>query len=68
MRSLCGIGSALISSNLVALIGITFPQDKERKVGLSLFGAMAPVGIAVGALAAAVIIQLSSWKWLFVML
>ncbi|KAK7702337.1 hypothetical protein SLS64_009628 [Diaporthe eres] len=64
-RGLCGIGGGLMVPNIVALIGITFPPGPKRNLGFALFGAMAPVGAAGGSLVAAVIIQLSHWKWLF---
>lgn len=68
MRGLCGIGGGLMTPNIVALITITFPPGKKRNLGLALFGAMAPVGAAGGSLVAAVVIQLSEFKWLFLML
>lgn len=68
MRGLCGIGGALMIPNIVALITITFPPGANRNLGIALFGAMAPVGAAGGSLIAAVIIQLTEWKWLFFML
>lgn len=68
MRGLCGIGGGLMIPNIVALIGITFPPGKKRNLGLALFGAMAPVGAAGGMLVAAVVVQLSEFKWLFLML
>lgn len=54
--------------NIVGLLGITFPPGKNRNLGMGLFGAMAPVGAAGGSLVLAVIIQLSEWKWLFLLL
>ena len=68
MRGLCGIGGGLMIPNIIALIGITFPPGKKRNLGFALFGAMAPVGAAGGSLVAAVVIQLSEFKWLFLML
>ncbi|KAB8300498.1 hypothetical protein EYC80_000663 [Monilinia laxa] len=68
MRGLCGIGGGLMIPNIVALLGITFPPGKKRNLSFALFGSMAPVGAAGGSLVGAVIIQLSDWKWLFLML
>ncbi|PQE29397.1 efflux pump antibiotic resistance protein [Rutstroemia sp. NJR-2017a WRK4] len=68
MRALCGVGGGLMIPNIVALLGITFPPGKKRNLGFALFGAMAPVGAAGGSLIGAIIIQLSDWKWLFLML
>ena len=67
-RALCGIGGGLMIPNIVALLGITFPPGRKRNLGIALFGAMAPVGAVGGSLIGAIIIQLSDWKWLFLML
>lgn len=68
MRALCGIGGGIMTPNIIALIGITFPPGRKRNLGMALFGAMAPVGAAGGSLVGAVIIQLADWKWAFFML
>ncbi|KAJ9149796.1 Aminotriazole resistance protein [Pleurostoma richardsiae] len=67
-RGLCGVGGGLMVPNIVALLGITFPPGKKRNLGFALFGAMAPVGAAGGSLIAAVVVQLTEWKWLFFLL
>lgn len=68
MRGLCGIGGGLMIPNIIALLGITFPPGPKRNLSLALFGAMAPVGAAGGSLVAAVVIQLTEFKWLFMLL
>ena len=68
MRGLCGIGGGLMIPNIIALIGITFPPGNKRNLGFGLFGAMAPVGAAGGSLVSAVVVQLTEFKWLFMML
>ncbi|KAI3318441.1 MFS general substrate transporter [Xylariaceae sp. AK1471] len=68
MRGLCGIGGGLMTPNIIALIGITFPPGKKRNLGFALFGAMAPVGAAGGSLIGAIVIQLTEWKWAFFLL
>lgn len=64
-RALSGIGGGLMTPNCVALLGITFPPGKKRNVAFGLFGAMAPVGAAGGCLFAALLGQLTEWKWEF---
>lgn len=65
MRGLAGIGGALMVPNAVALLGITFPPGRRRNLAMGLFGAMAPVGAAGGAIIAALVVQLTEWKWIF---
>lgn len=65
MRGLAGIGGAIMVPNAVALLGITFPPGRRRNLAMGLFGAMAPVGAAGGALIAALIVQLTEWRWIF---
>jgi hypothetical protein len=64
-RGLAGIGGAIMVPNAVALLGITFPPGRRRNLAMGLFGAMAPVGAAGGALIAALVVQLTEWKWIF---
>lgn len=64
-RGLSGVGGGLMTPNCVALLGITFPPGKKRNVAFGLFGAMAPVGAAGGCMFAALLGQLTEWKWEF---
>lgn len=64
-RGLTGVGAAFIVPNAVALLMHTFPPGKLRNISMGLFGAMAPVGAAGGSVVAALIVQLTEWKWLF---
>ena len=68
MRALSGVGGGLMVPNIVALLGINFPPGKKRNLSFALFGAMAPVGAAGGSLVSAALVQLTDWKWLFLML
>jgi MFS family permease len=65
LRGFTGIGGGLMVPNAVAILGITFPPGKQRNLSFALFGAMAPVGAAGGALVSAVFVQLTEWKWVF---
>lgn len=64
-RGLSGIGGGFITPNAVALLGLTFPPGKKRNLAMGLFGAMAPVGAAGGAMFVAILVQLTEWKWVF---
>ncbi|KAK3069709.1 hypothetical protein LTR53_011730 [Teratosphaeriaceae sp. CCFEE 6253] len=65
MRGLSGVGGALMVPNAVAMLGITLPPGPRRNLAFGMFGAMAPVGAAGGALIASAIVQLAPWKWGF---
>lgn len=64
-RGLAGIGGAFMVPNAIALIGITFPPGEIRNITIGLFGAMAPVGSALGNFLGALFVQLTEWKYLF---
>jgi MFS family permease len=64
-RGLTGVGTAFIVPNAVALLGHTLPPGKWRNVSFGLFGAMAPMGAAGGAVISSLLVQLTSSKWLF---
>lgn len=67
-RALCGVGGGLMVPNIIALIGINIPPGNKRNVGFAFFGAMSPVGAAGGSLVGAVIVQLTHFKWVFLLL
>ncbi|PCG91555.1 Major facilitator superfamily domain, general substrate transporter [Penicillium occitanis (nom. inval.)] len=64
-RGLTGIGAAFITPNAVALLAHTFPPGRLRNIAMGLFGAMAPLGAAGGGAIAALLVQLTPWKWMF---
>lgn len=64
-RGLAGVGGGFLVPNCIAMLGITFPPGPKRNFSMGLFGAMAPSGAAGGCLVAALLIQLTEWKWVF---
>jgi MFS family permease len=58
LRGFTGFGGGLMVPNAVATLGITFPPGKQRNLSFALFGAMAPVGAAGGALVSGVFVPL----------
>ena len=66
VRTLSGIGAAMIVPNAIAVIGTTLPPGKMRNLSLGFFGAGAPVGGWLGTLFAGLLAQLTPWKWLFI--
>ncbi|KAJ9616497.1 hypothetical protein H2200_000216 [Cladophialophora chaetospira] len=65
LRALTGVGGGMIVPNSIALLTITFPPGRMRNITVALFGAMAPIGSAVGAILPGLLVQLAHWKWLF---
>ncbi|ODV79552.1 MFS general substrate transporter [Suhomyces tanzawaensis NRRL Y-17324] len=65
MRSMQGIGPAIMMPNTQALIGSYFPDGTKKFVYLSLFGAVAPSGFVIGSLLSGTFAQLVWWPWTF---
>jgi EmrB/QacA subfamily drug resistance transporter len=64
-RGLQGLGGAMVSPAALSLILTTFAEGSERNRALSVWGAIAGAGGAVGLLLGGVIVQALSWRWVF---
>src|SRR4051812_20851768 len=64
-RGLQGLGGAMVSPAALSLILTTFAEGTERNRALSVWGAIAGAGGAVGLLLGGVIVQTLSWRWVF---
>ena len=64
-RGLQGLGGAMLSPAALSLILTTFAEGTERNRALSVWGAIAGAGGAVGLLLGGVLVQLLSWRWVF---
>ncbi|MCW2982742.1 MAG: transporter [Conexibacter sp.] len=64
-RGLQGLGGAMLSPAALSLILTTFAEGTERNRALSVWGAIAGAGGAVGLLLGGVIVQALSWRWVF---
>ena len=64
-RGLQGLGGAMVSPAALSLILTTFAEGPERNRALSVWGAIAGAGGAVGLLLGGVIVQALSWRWVF---
>jgi len=64
-RGLQGLGGAMVSPAALSLILTTFAEGPERNRALSVWGAIAGAGGAVGLLLGGVIVQVLSWRWVF---
>jgi len=64
-RFVQGIGGALMSSVIVAIIVTEFPSMAERAKAMSAYVFVAVGGGSVGLLAGGVLTQVLSWHWIF---
>lgn len=63
-RVLQGIGSAVCIPNALAVLGAAYPPGHRKAMVFALFGASAPVGSIVGAIAGTAL-SLLWWPWTF---
>ncbi len=64
-RGLQGLAGAFMSPAALSIILVTYKEGHERNVALSVWGAVASGGAAVGVLAGGIITQYLSWRWNF---
>src|SRR6195256_2218142 len=64
-RGFQGLGGAMVSPAALSIILTTFAEGRERNRALSVWGAIAGAGGAVGLLLGGVLVQLLSWRWVF---
>jgi len=64
-RFVQGIGGAVSSAVVLAMIVTMFPKPAEQARAFGVFSLVASAGAAVGLLAGGVIVQAVSWHWIF---
>lgn len=64
-RATQGLGAALIAPTALALILATFRDNRERGVALGVWGGVAGIAGAAGALLGGVLTQQVGWEWIF---
>jgi EmrB/QacA subfamily drug resistance transporter len=64
-RGLQGLGGAMVSPAALSIILTTFAEGNQRNTALSVWGAVAGAGGAVGLLLGGVLVQALSWRWVF---
>src|SRR6266403_5755978 len=64
-RGFQGLGGALVSPAALSIILTTFAEGPERNRALSVWGAIAGAGGAVGLLLGGVLVEALSWRWVF---
>ena len=64
-RFIQGIGGAVSSAGILAMIVTLFPRPGEQAKAFGVFSFVASAGAAVGLLAGGLITQAVSWHWIF---
>src|SRR5438034_748199 len=64
-RFVQGVGGAVSSAVILAMIVTLFPEPLERAKAFGIFSFVASAGAAVGLLAGGLITQAVSWHWIF---
>jgi EmrB/QacA subfamily drug resistance transporter len=64
-RGVQGLGAAILSPAALSIVTTTFTEGKERNKALSIWGALAGGGGAVGVLLGGVLTSGPGWEWVF---
>ena len=65
VRTVQGVGAALLSPAALALLTVTFPAGRERNLALGIWGALAGIGGTLGVVAGGVLVDSLGWEWIF---
>jgi EmrB/QacA subfamily drug resistance transporter len=65
VRTVQGVGAALLSPAALALLTVTFPAGRERNIALGVWGALAAIGGTLGVVAGGVLVDSAGWQWIF---
>lgn len=64
-RGLQGLAGAIMSPAALSIVLVTYREGHERNVALSVWGAVAAGGAAVGVLLGGILTQYLDWRWNF---
>ena len=64
-RGLQGLGGALLTPAVLAIITTSFGDAKDRATALAIWSAIAAGGGAVGLMLGGILTDLASWRWIF---
>jgi EmrB/QacA subfamily drug resistance transporter len=64
-RSVQGVGAAFASPSALALLMVMFREGAERTRAIALYTAVSIGGAAVGLVAGGVLVEWTSWRWVF---
>jgi EmrB/QacA subfamily drug resistance transporter len=62
-RAVQGLGAAIVSPTALSMLTTTFAEGKMRNRALSVWGAIAAGGFAVGVLLGGILTDALSWRW-----
>jgi EmrB/QacA subfamily drug resistance transporter len=65
LRAAQGLAAAFMSPAALSIVLITYREGHERNIALSIWGAVAAGGAAVGVLLGGIITQYFGWRWNF---
>jgi EmrB/QacA subfamily drug resistance transporter len=65
LRALQGLAGAFMSPAALSIVLITYREGHERNIALSIWGAVAAGGAAVGVLLGGILTQYLGWRWNF---
>ena len=64
-RAIQGLAAAFMSPSALSMVLVTFHEGNTRNVALSVWGAVASAGAAVGVLVGGIFTQYLGWRWNF---
>ena len=65
LRAIQGLAGAFMSPAALSIVLVTYREGHERNVALSVWGAVAAGGAAVGVLLGGILTQYLDWRWNF---
>lgn len=65
LRAVQGLAGAFMSPAALSIVLVTYKEGHERNLALSVWGAVAAGGAAVGVLLGGIITQYAGWRWNF---
>jgi EmrB/QacA subfamily drug resistance transporter len=63
MRTIQGVGGALMSPAALSIITVVFEEGKERNKALGIWAAITAGGAALGLILGGVLTEYASWRW-----
>jgi EmrB/QacA subfamily drug resistance transporter len=66
-RAVQGLGAAIIAPTALAIVGVAFPEGKERNQALGVWGAIGGGGAAIGVLLGGIVTKYLGWEWIFLL-
>ena len=64
-RALQGVGAAIASPTALALVATTFDEGAGRNRAMAVYAGMSAAGGALGLLLGGILVDLTSWRWVF---